>query len=283
MENHSASPMDYRPSADFLARYLERIRYSGAVDGSLKSVSALMLQQLQTIPFENIDVQNGKMVSLAPDDIIDKILNNKRGGYCYELNGLFALVLQTLGVPYQLVACRPMVYPVKRPKTHMALIADIDGHRYLLDLGFGSHGVRAPLELSQLECDIHQGDSCFRLQKTNINNAQQHDFILQAKVDAIWQSQYSFNLSTHEFIDFAPANYLNSNHPDTLFVKKLVLLIFTANGKKVMVDNRLRITENGESRELMIDDINAALAEHFNLPNNGLLAPIQTREGRDKA
>lgn len=278
MDKHSnISPMDYQPDEEFIVRYCERIQYHDAVDGSLKAISALMRQQLKTIPFENIDVQNGKIVSLEPDAFIDKIFNQKRGGYCYELNGLFALVLQALNVPYQLVACRPMFYPSKRPKTHMALVAKIEGKNYLLDLGFGSYGIRAPLELDKLDHDIQQDSSCFKLQKTpiqySINFAsEQHDYLLLAKVNEDWLPQYRFNLSPCELIDFAPANYLNSTHPDTLFVKSLITLIFTDNGKKVMLDNRLRITENGESRELIIDDISAALAEHFCLPQDCYLA-----------
>lgn len=262
------SPLDYHPSSSFLPKYLERIGFTGEVNNSLESICALMQQQLATIPFENTEVQNGYIVSLEPDVFIDKIITQKRGGYCYELNGLFALVLQTLAVEYQLVACRPMFYPVKRPKTHMALVATIGGEQYLLDLGFGSHGIRAPINLKNTHTKISQcGEQFFLSQQDN-------NFLLEAIINNERLPQYSFNLNRYEFIDFAPANYMNSTHPETLFVKQLIALIFTPTGKKVMLGNRLRITQEGCVTESTVNDINSALTEHFQLPPNSLTAQL---------
>lgn len=94
-----------------LARYFDRIGYAGPAHADLATVSELMRRQLYTVPFENLDVQAGLGVSLAPEDIADKILARGRGGYCYEVNGLFCMAMQALGVPYRYVAARPCSIP----------------------------------------------------------------------------------------------------------------------------------------------------------------------------
>jgi N-hydroxyarylamine O-acetyltransferase len=102
-----------------------------------------MRRQLFNVPFENLDVQAGKGVSMVPEMIVEKVIGRGRGGYCYEVNGLFAMALRALGIDYHLVACRPMTYPVVRPRTHMALVVQLEDEPWLCDLGFGSYGIRA--------------------------------------------------------------------------------------------------------------------------------------------
>ena len=127
-----------------LENYCKRIGLSqipSHVDAQV--LTQLMQAQLREITFENLDVQAGKVVSLVPESIVSKIVGDngqaKRGGYCYELNGLFAMALTALGVSYQFVFCRPMFYPMRRPKTHMALVVTLGQERYLCDLGFVSY------------------------------------------------------------------------------------------------------------------------------------------------
>lgn len=73
-----------------ISTYFKRINYTGPAAADTATLHALMRHQLFSVPFENLDVQAGKIVSLAPDDIADKVLTQGRGGYCYEVNGLFA-------------------------------------------------------------------------------------------------------------------------------------------------------------------------------------------------
>ena len=134
-----------------ISTYFNRINYTGPAAADTATLHALMRHQLFSVPFENLDVQAGKVVSLAPDDIADKVLTQGRGGYCYEVNGLFAMALEALGIPYRFVAARPMFYPARRPKTHMALIAEVESRQWLCDLGFGSYGIRAPMALDTLD------------------------------------------------------------------------------------------------------------------------------------
>lgn len=245
-----------------ISAYFRRINYTGPAAADTATLHALMRHQLFSIPFENGDVQAGKVVSLVPEDIADKLLRQKRGGYCYEVNGLFAMALEALGIRWRFVAARPMFYPVRRPKTHMALIAEIDGRQWLCDLGFGSYGIRAPMALDMLDTDIRQDFDTFRLTR----NAE-GEYLLQARVEGKWASQYGFDLSPQEWIDFVPANYLNSTHPDAIFVQKLLVIQHHPEGRQILLGNVLKtITAQGvETQQLAEDDIACVLKNCFAL------------------
>lgn len=112
------------------------------------------------------------------------------------------MALDALGITYRFVAARPMFYPARRPKTHMALIAEVDDRLWLCDLGFGSYGIRAPLAIDMTDTDIEQDFDTFRLIR-DVNN----EYLLQAKVEGAWANQYSFDLS--------PRSGLISSRPTT--------------------------------------------------------------------
>lgn len=156
-----------------LQQYFDRIGYQRNSDSTsplnqnvdVNRLSDIMRSQLFSVPFENTEVQAGLVPSLVPEHIVTKIVERKRGGYCYEVNGIFAMALTALGVPYYFVAARPMFYPTTRPKTHMAIVAHVDGQDWLCDLGFGSYGIRAPFPLHQLDCEIQQDHDTFMITK----------------------------------------------------------------------------------------------------------------------
>lgn len=245
-----------------LQDYLDRIGFAGPARADIATVGAMMRCQLFSVPFENLDVQAGKVVSLVPEEIVEKIVGRRRGGYCYEVNGLFAMALEALGIAYQFVAARPMFYPVKRPKTHMAVVLTLDGVQWLCDLGFGSYGIRAPMRLDLLDVEVRQDGDTFKLSKLN-----ERDYLLQALVEGEWGKQYGFDLSPQEWIDFAPANYLNSTHPDAIFVQKLVIVRHNAEGRDILVGDQLKSVRNGqvEKRSVGIDERAALLRDTFGL------------------
>lgn len=241
-----------------LQNYFDRIAYRGDAKPGIATVAEIMRCQLFAVPFENLDVQAGKIVSLVPEEIVEKILNKNRGGYCYEVNGLFAMALQSLGIPYRFVAARPMFYPVRRPKTHMAIVLKLDGEEWLCDLGFGSYGIRAPIRLNMLEAEIRQDFDTFLLRKTS-----EREYLLQALVEGEWLNQYEFDLSEQEWIDFAPANYLNSAHPEAIFVQKLLVVLHNPEGREILFGDMLTTVVRGriqkqtvrpEDRELILRD-----------------------------
>ncbi|MFZ2988931.1 arylamine N-acetyltransferase family protein [Ideonella sp.] len=245
-----------------LPQYFQRIGYRGDPKADAATLADLMRCQLFSVPFENLDVQAGKGVSLVPEAIVDKIVGRQRGGYCYEVNGLFAMALQALGIPYRFIAARPMFYPVRRPRTHMALIAHADGEDWLCDLGFGSYGIRAPLRLSGLDEDVAQDADTFKLSRSAGG-----EYLLEAQSGGQWLQQYGFDRSPQEWVDFEPANHMNSTHPGAIFVQKLVVVLHHARGRDILVGNQLKTVRGRDIEERWLDAeaIPEVLASRFGL------------------
>ncbi len=245
-----------------LTDYLRRIDYTGTPKADIETVTRMMRRQLFSVPFENLDVQAGKIVSLVPEEIVEKIVGRRRGGYCYEVNGLFAMALDALGIPYQFVAARPMFYPARRPRTHMALVLTLGGERWLCDLGFGSYGIRAPMRLDALDIDIAQDDDTFMM-----TLGDDGFYVLRAQVDGQWTNQYAFDLSPQEWIDFVPANYLNSTHPEAIFVRMTVAVLMTETGRKILGGDSFKIVSHGrtEQRTIAPNELADVLAREFGL------------------
>lgn len=245
-----------------LQDYFDRIGYQGQLSADVATLNALMRCQLFSVPFENTEVQAGKVVSIVPEDIVEKIIYQHRGGYCYEVNGVFAMALQALGFNYQFVAARPMFYPVRRPKTHMAIVVHVGQQIWLCDLGFGSYGIRAPMALDELDREVRQDHDCFMLTATG------DTFLLKVKVDEAWQPQFAFDLTPWEWIDFYPANYMNSTHPDAIFVQKLLVVLHTQAGRHILFGNTLKTIHQGvvEKRFLSAEEKGEVLKAVFGLP-----------------
>jgi N-hydroxyarylamine O-acetyltransferase len=155
-----------------------------------------------------------------------------------------------------------MMYPVRKPKTHMAIVVKADGEEWLCDLGFGSYGIRAPMRLDLLDAEIEQDFDTFMLSKAN-----EREYLLQALVEGKWADQYAFDLSPQEWIDFAPANYLSSTHPDAIFVQKLVVVLHNPKGRESLSGDTLKTVTEGriEKKTIRLEDKEAILSSRFGL------------------
>jgi N-hydroxyarylamine O-acetyltransferase len=133
-----------------LAAYLERIGHRWNVRPDLETLRSLHRAHLEAIPFEALDVQLGRQPSLDPDAIFDKLVGQRRGGWCYEMNGLFGRVIEHIGFEVTRVACGVMRHfgGEERMGTHLALLVRLDGEDWLADVGFGSSLVE-PIPLAE--------------------------------------------------------------------------------------------------------------------------------------
>jgi len=131
-----------------LARYLERIGHGWHVRSKLPTLRSLHRAHVTTIPFENLDVQLGVTPSLEPEAIFDKLVERRRGGWCYEMNGLFGAALEAIGFAVTRVSCGVMRQDGGDEKmgTHLALVVECDGP-WLCDVGFGGSLIE-PLPLA---------------------------------------------------------------------------------------------------------------------------------------
>ncbi len=246
-----------------LSDYLKRIGYQGACHADIDTVQALMTHQLMHIPFENIDVLKRIEISMQPEKIVDKLIYQQRGGYCFELNGLFTQVLQALNIPYQLIGARPFVPGEKKPRTHLALAVHLNDETWLCDLGFGRYGIRRPINLEQINQMIAQGDDRFMLTLDESGN-----YILKTLIKGGWAEQYEFDLIAQQWIDFIPANHFTSTHPDSLFVNNLVLVLYTETGRKIMNNYVLKLINAGQQETQVISppDMSRVIQDEFKLP-----------------
>ncbi len=137
-----------------LARYLARIGYSGQPRPDLATLQTLHRRHVEAIPFEGIDAQFGRVPSMNTGAIFDKLVERKRGGWCYEMNGLFGWALREVGFDVTRVSCGVMrhVGGEERMGTHLALLVRMNGQPWLADVGFGS-SLGEPIPLAGAQHD----------------------------------------------------------------------------------------------------------------------------------
>lgn len=239
-----------------LTDYLSRIGYEGEVRADTATLIRLVQKQLRSIPFENTEVQAGRIPSLVPEEIVEKVLGLGRGGYCYEINGIFAMALTAIGFEWYFAGARPMFYPMRRPKTHMVVIVRVEGKNYLCDTGFGGYALRAPMVIE--EGEVTQEGDRFGLELID------GEYVLSSLVQDEWQRQYGFALQSQEWIEFSLANYFNATHPDTIFTQKKLAIMQTPSGRKILVDNELKLIEEGRLEKFDVEYADA-LKDYFGL------------------
>jgi arylamine N-acetyltransferase len=212
--------------------YLNRINYQGPTDISLKTLFALQEAHISSVPYENLDILAGKHNSLAPACLYDRIVVKHRGGYCFELNGLFAWLLGKLG--FQLVEYfgRPLKYePIEIPMCrHRISRVEIEGKPYIADVGWGHFGFRWPLLFEEgLEQD--QGGEKFR-----IVSHEKLGWVVQGLYKGEWSKIFSFSEDPHQPIDFFQPHWYCITHPDSIFRNSTMVYIRTTEGRNTISD-----------------------------------------------
>ena len=252
----------YEPLPDVDA-YLERIGYSGPVEPTAEVLDALILAQLRSVPFDDLDVSDfGLVPSLGIADLFDKIVTRRRGGYCFELNGLFAALLRAIGFEVTPIAARITTWtPMPCLMTHRGSIVTIDGVRRWCDVGFGGP---APVCSVLIDTDEIQhtptGDFQFRF------DGRWH--ILDAHTSSGVTPTVCFEDHEALEVDFVTFNFWCSGTPDSIFRKMRMLNILTEDGNKSINGDVFKIRSNGEVRERKIeseDEFKAILKEHFGI------------------
>jgi N-hydroxyarylamine O-acetyltransferase len=234
--------------------YFERIGYSGPQKPTPEVLKELHLLHPRAIAFENLNPFMRLPVPLDAPSIQKKLLFENRGGYCFEQNSLFRLVLEELGFKVKGLAARVRWnVPEDRitPRGHMLLLVETEGRRYISDVGFGGMVLTAPLLLKP---DIVQETphEPFQLKIVNEN------YVVQANVRKEWKTLYSFNLSEHLKEDYEITNWYLCNHPKSHFVTGLMAARpdtdparrYTLNGNLFSV-HRL----NGETKKIELSSV----------------------------
>ena len=243
--------------------YLKRINYEGKTDASYETLYGLHVAHTLNIPFENLSVYFRKAIKLDRESLYEKIVENKRGGYCFEMNSLFYFVLQELGFKVTNLLARGtrdgLTYFAK---THQVLMVEIDGKRYLADVGFGNDGITAPLIL-EAGADQKQFTHTYRFLEDP-----KFGYILQERKGEEYHYMYAFTLEECYPMDFIMSNYFTATFPDSFFIKMKMCTIPTKDGRITLTDDRLKIVSNGKVTERQLNDeeeYNELLKKYFKL------------------
>jgi N-hydroxyarylamine O-acetyltransferase len=253
------------PRVDLQA-YFARIGYSGPLAPRLETLAALQELHPAAIPFEAIDVLLGRGIDISPAAVDAKLLGARRGGYCYEQNGLFKRVLQAIGFQVEGLSARVnwMAAPDDplRPPTHMALRVTIDGVPWLADVGFGTCVPTAPLRLDSTEPQPTAHET-FRIVPVA------GELQLEALVAEAWAPLYRLTRSPLLDVDYELANWYTATHPNSRFRHQLIVTRTTPAARHVLAGPRLTIrSPDGavEQRLLDANEIEQELRERFGLP-----------------
>lgn len=243
--------------------YFERIGYSGGKELSYETLYGLHTCHTMNIPFENLDVYAGKPILLDPDSLFQKIVKNKRGGYCFEMNGLFSFVLKQLGFKVTDLLARVSRDGVAYgAKTHQVLMIEIGDEKYLADVGFGNNGITAPI-LFRENVEQHQFMNTYR-----IVNDLKHGYVLQRKVEGNFLNMYVFTLEECNPIDYEVSNFYCYANSNSVFRSMKFITKPTTNGRLTLTDNHLKILDNGSITEEVIssdEEYNMCLLRNFGI------------------
>jgi len=213
--------------------YLKRINYSGSLDPTPETLRALQVAHLKSVPFENLSIHASEPIVLEDDALFAKIVERRRGGFCYEANGLFAALLRALGFEVAMLAAGV----AKKeggfgPRfDHMTLMVTL-AERWLADVGFGDSFLE-PLLLDSRDEQV-QGTHSFRIVDDG-----DHLILLRRNDGADWEPQYRFTLQPYTFADYEEMCRYHQTSPDSHFTKGRICSLATDDGRITLSDLRL--------------------------------------------
>jgi N-hydroxyarylamine O-acetyltransferase len=265
----STQSMNKEVDALDLDAYLARIDYSGERSATAEILRAIHRAHATRIPFENLDIMVGKSIRLDLASLQTKLVRNRRGGYCFEQNALFAAALEQLGFVVTRLAARVRFGTNEvRPRTHMALKVEADGKSWLADVGFGGWGLLEPIALVDGE-ESQQGAWSFRLRRED------EQWILSCPQCPVSADQYSFTLEPQLPIDYEPPNHFCSTWPQSSFVQFVTAQLPLENVRIVLRGAELSTTDASGVRTEKIEGDAALL--HVLRERFGLHFPDGTR------
>ncbi|OBG74517.1 arylamine N-acetyltransferase [Mycobacterium sp. E2462] len=256
-----------------LSAYFERIGYRGASEPTLEVLQGLVTAHTQAIPFENLDPLLGVPVDdLGPAALFDKLVRRRRGGFCFEQNGLMGYALADIGFRVRRLAGRVvwMVAPdAPLPaQTHTVLAVTFPGSHgaFLVDVGFGGQTPTSPL---RLETQTVQQTTHEPYRLTDRGDG----LVLQAEVRGEWQALYEFSTRTAPDIDLRVGSWYVSTNPASHFVTDLMVAIVTPDARLNLANGNLAIHRGGDTEKLRLDDADAlvdALTDRFGIDVRGV-------------
>lgn len=243
--------------------YLQRINYRGSLAPTAETLRELQVAHLLAVPFENLSIHSGQPIILEDGALFEKIVGQRRGGFCYELNGLFAALLRSLGFKVDMLSAG-----VENGEgsfgpdfDHMVLMVTLE-ERWLADVGFGDSFLE-PLLLDSGD-EQAQGERAYQLVPDG-----DHLILKQRQSPGEWKNQYRFTLQPHSYADYAEMCHYHQTSPQSHFTKARVCTRATTEGRITVSAMRLITTVKGGERQERVlaneEEYVTSLREHFGI------------------
>lgn len=238
-------------------RYLARIGQPRPEAPSLASLARLQDAHVRSVPFENLDIHLGRPLSLRTEDLVRKVVDDRRGGFCFELNGLFASLLATLGHEVVLVAARHRLEDgtLGAAFDHARILVTVGGQQVVVDVGTGA-SPRGPVPLDGSVVELPDGSR---------HRVVERDGRLDSQVleGGDWTDGWSFDRLPQPLEAFDDRCRFHQVDPSSHFTRKPVCTLVTTDGHVTLSDRRLITTRAGQRTEVEVDDPQQVLADTF--------------------
>jgi N-hydroxyarylamine O-acetyltransferase len=257
-----------REPFDFDA-YAQRIGVNGRSD-----LAEIHRAHAVAIPFENLDPHRGVPVSLEPDALARKLVDQRRGGYCFEHNLLLKSALEAIGAEVEMLLARVRVGAppgTVRPRTHLVLRVRAASEEWHADVGFGSGTLLEPIPFGPGE--VHE-QSGWRFRVVSDGE----EFVLQTADGSAWVDLYGFIPTPVPRVDVETSNWFTSTHPRSPFVTGLIVTTHRPDGSRLSLSDRNELSlvqqtpEGSSSTAVTMESVPALLESEFGLPGFSLSA-----------
>jgi len=247
--------MDIKP-------YLRRIKFTDTPVVNKNVLYKLQKNHILNVPFENLDIHYGNKINLSTTDIYKKIILENRGGFCYELNGLFCKLLKEIGFNARLIsACVHIKNDQYSPEyDHMAIMVTLENQNYLVDVGFGKFTLEPLVIKTEQKITDDFGQFQFDIYKTDyyrINEARGNILV----------PQYIFKTIERELFEFAERCDFHQTNNESHFRKQKLISISTSDGRITLNNSRLKITKVGVEQEIKFgeNEFETKLKHYFDI------------------
>jgi N-hydroxyarylamine O-acetyltransferase len=242
--------------------YLERIDFEDTIALNKNILFKLQKKHLLNIPFENLDIHYNRKINLSLTDIYQKIIKEKRGGFCYELNGLFHDLLRQIGFDAKLISARVFVRDNEYSPEydHLAIIVNVENSEFLVDVGFGKFSLEPlKLEMGQMISDSFGKFQFDKYDKDyyRINEIKDNNLL----------PQYIFKNKERKLSEFAKRCEFHQTSQNSHFTKKKLISIAKADGRITLNNAQLKITRYGIEEEINFDEneFESKLKQYFDI------------------
>jgi N-hydroxyarylamine O-acetyltransferase len=239
--------------------YLSRISYDGPLEPSADTLRRLQLAHLLAVPFENLSIHASEPIVLDDELLFRKIVEQRRGGFCYELNGLFSTLLRTIGFDVARLSAQVAngAGSFGPAFDHMALLVTLD-EQWLVDVGFGDSFVE-PLRLTTptKAKGKRKKEKVKERISYRIDPDAEYLVLWQLKgsdQNSNWTPQYRFNLNSYQYSDYVARCEYHQSSPESHFTKSRICSRLTSSGRITLSGMNFITTEGAEKHERSVRD-----------------------------